>query len=336
MTFLFNKSARWLLAALLPLALFSCKKDEIRSREMLVFLQPDQAGIPTQTQTLSFLHTPADVRGERTTELRAYSSRELTEAAAELTILPAPEQLAAYNERFNLQSSLLPAGAYSIASGQTYRIEVGQRASNPVQIEITHPEELTDPNGYVLPLSIEQVSSKDKGLVISQTHQTVYLRILYNFTNVETTEVVPAGSLVNRSAWTVAVSNTTNGAPASNLLDGNNSSVWRSSNSSTAAKWIEIDMGAALLLKGLQFSPNYTNSNENGTRMTISSSNDNNTWTEQGVWTGTGPTAGTNATNPDLKGIQFIAPVTARYFRITFNSWVSGNRVGMAELNAVE
>ena len=71
MTFLFNKSARWLLAALLPLAMFSCKKDEIRSREMLVFLQPDQAGIPTQTQTLSFLHTPADVRGERTTELRA-------------------------------------------------------------------------------------------------------------------------------------------------------------------------------------------------------------------------------------------------------------------------
>lgn len=74
---------------------------------------------------------------------------------------------------------------------------------------------------------------------------------------------------------------------------------------------------------------------ENATQITVSTSNDNTTWMVQGVWRGTGPATGSSATAPDVKGIRFASPVTAQYFRLEINTWVSGNRVGIGELNAL-
>ncbi len=321
--------------ALFPLLLVSCKKEDLKSREMMVFLQPGIEGIPTLTQTIDLTHTPADIRGERTTQVHAYTSREVT-AQVNLTIQAAPELLAAYNNQYGTSHLPLPASAYRISSGDQATIAAGNRESSPIQIEITDPGQLTNPAGYVVPLVITKVDSKDKGIVLSTTHKAVYLKVSYTYTNVETTEAVPTGTTMARTGWIATVSNVTNGAPATNLLDGSNTTVWRSSNSSTAAKWIQIDMGDAKTLKGLVMTPNYTSTAENATRLTILTSADNSTWTTQGIWNGTGPAAGTNAANPNLKGIQFIAPVQARYFRIVYNSWTSGNRVGMAEINAVE
>jgi hypothetical protein len=120
------------------------------------------------------------------------------------------------------------------------------------------------------------------------------------------------------------------------MLDGNATTAWRSSNSATAAKWVSIDMGSTRQIKGIQISPNYVSVNENATGIRVSTSEDNITWTTQGNWKGTGPVTGSSATNPDLKGINFIRPVTARYFRLDITSWVSTNRVGIGELNVIE
>lgn len=337
MKFSINKSntLRWMLLGIFPLMAVSCKKEEIRSRELKVFLQPDIEGIATQTQSLSFTHTPADVRGERDTEVYAYLSREINHDVT-VYLAAAPDRLASYNATYSLETELMPAGSYQITSGDKYTIPAGQRQSNPIRISITTPQVLTNPDGYVLPLAITKVESKDKGAIVSTSHDVIYLRVHYNYTNVETTQAVPTGTLMDRAGWSVTVSNTTSGAPATNLVDGNNSTVWRSSNSASAAKWIQVDMGSAQTIKGFRLSPNYTNTNENATGLTILSSNDNTNWTTQGKWTGTGPASGTNATNPDFKGVQFIEPVTARYYRIEYTSWVSGNRVGLAELNAIQ
>jgi len=330
------KVFRWMLLGMVPLMALSCKKDdEIRSRELTVFLQPGLAGIPTKTQQLDLTHTPTEVRGEKTTEVHAYISRPI-EHAVELTVAAAPDMLAAYNDQYGENNLLLPAGSYQLTNGSTFSIAAGATESNAIGIAITAPEMLTSPNTYVLPLAIASVTSKDKGAVVSTTHKAVYLKVNNDYTNVETTQTVPAGTLVSRTAWTVAVSNITNGNPGSNLVDGSNNTVWRSQNSSGAAKWIEVDMGAAVAMKGMRMSPSYSSSNDNATRLTVLTSDDNVNWTSQGVWTGTSYASGTNANNPDYKGIQFIAPVTARYFRLEYNAWGTGNRVGMAELNVIE
>lgn len=324
-----------MLLGLFPLLAVSCKKDEIRSRELMVFLQPDVPGIPRQTQQIDLTHTPVEIRGEKTTQVHAYASRAL-DYDVELTIQPAPDMLASYNALYNENNALLPAGSYQITSGDTYAIAKGQNESQPIQIQITAPEMLTSPDGYVLPLAITKVTSKDKGVVISNTHKAVYVKVTYTYTNVESTQVVPAGAFATRTAWIVSVSNITNGNPGTNLVDGSNSTVWRSQNSAGAEKWIQVDMGAAVAMKGMRMSPSYSSANDNATRLTILTSNDGTTWTSQGIWNGTTYASGTNASSPDFKGIQFITPVTARYFRLEYNAWPSGNRVGMAELNVVE
>ena len=56
----------------------------------------------------------------------------------------------------------------------------------------------------------------------------------------------------------------------------------------------------------------------------------------QGIWTGTGPATTSSAVSPDIKGIDFIAPVVAKFFRFDITAWVSGSRVGIAELNAIQ
>lgn len=329
------KTFRWMLLGLFPLLAVSCKKDEIRSKELMVFLQPDLPGIPTQTQQVDLTHTPVEVRGERNTQVHAYASREL-DHAVELTIQPAPDLLASYNALRGQNNAILPAGSYQITSGEKYSIAKGDRVSQPIQIQITAPEMLTNPEGYVLPLAITKAESKDKGVVVSNTHKAVYVRISYTYTNVESTQVVPAGTFAVRTGWSVTVSNITNGNPATNLIDGNNSTVWRSSNTAGAEKWIQVDMGAATTMKGMRMSPSYSSANDNATRLTVLTSNDGTTWNFQGIWNGTTYATGTNANNPDYKGIEFISPVTARYFRLEYNAWPSGNRVGMAELNVVE
>jgi hypothetical protein len=70
--------------------------------------------------------------------------------------------------------------------------------------------------------------------------------------------------------------------------------------------------------------------------MIISTSDDNVTYSVQGTWKGTGPASGSSASAPDYKGVNFITPVTARYFKFDITARVNGNIVGVAEINAIQ
>lgn len=321
-------------AILVMLVFGACKKDVLSSKELLVFLQGDKTSF-TNSKTIPFVHTPVEVIGNTLVEVSAFATREVP-AAIELNISPSPELLSSYNESNETALELLPASAYRVVSSAPVQIAAGSRVSSAYQIEITNAAALTNPGGYLLPLSINTIESKDKGVQISTTHRAMYLEITYAFNNIQAGETPLTGTLADRTGWSVSVSNTTNGAPGSNLLDGSNSSVWRSSNSSSAAKWIVLDLAALREVKGFRISPSYNSANENAKSLSIAISDDNLNWTEQGIWNGTGTRSGTNASNPDFKGINFISPVQARYVRFTYLSWVGGNRVGMAEINVVE
>jgi hypothetical protein len=95
-------------------------------------------------------------------------------------------------------------------------------------------------------------------------------------------------------------------------------------------------MPAAQQVSGFKFTPNYNSTSENATQMTVSSSNDNVTFTVQGIWKGTGPAAGSSSSAPDFKGVNFLVPVTARYWKFDITAWVSTNVVGVGEINAIQ
>lgn len=313
----------------------SCKKEKLNSRELLVYLTGDYSAADNRA-VVPFLHTPVEIVGNTMIEVPAYATREVP-ADIDVTMYPDVSLVDAFNLKYNTAYLPMPSSAFRVVNAPQHKIPAGSLVSDPIKIEITDPSILTDPNGYLLPMTITGIESKDKGVQISTTHQAMYLNITYEYSNIAKTETPLNGTLMNRTAWSVTVSNTTSGALGPAMLDGNNSTAWRSSNSSTAAKWVVLNMGSTQTVKGFQIVPNYVSTAENPTQMTISTSTDNVTYTVQGIWKGTGPSASSSAASPDIKGVNFIAPVTARYFRLDITSVVNNTaRVGIGELNAVQ
>lgn len=320
----------------IAMVLVSCKKDNgLESKDLLVYLPGDYASA-TNTFTLALLHTPLDVTGTMSTKLAAMATREVA-ADVTLTLIADTSLIGEYNKANNTNCAALPSGAYHVVNPGTLKIKAGAIVSDSMEVEITDPSSLNNPNGYLLPFRIEKVEGQDKGVRISSNRGAAFINVTYQYNNIVASEAPVAGALADRTGWTATVSNTTSSTTGPTaMLDGNNSTAWRSSNSSTAAKWAIINMGALQTIKGLQLTPSYVSTNDNPTKITVSISADSLTWTSQGTWTGTRPASGTNAANPDQKGITFIAPVQTRYIRLDITAVVSGNRAGIGEVNAVQ
>lgn len=319
----------------LAILLFAgCKKDDgLDSKELLVYVR-GEFGAVNNSVTASLTQTPIAVWGSTAFRVQAYSTREVTSDVG-VYIYPDDQSVGLFNQANNKKCLLLPAGNYTL-NGNQHRIASGKDTSDALTIQLTNTSQLTDPNGYVLPLTIKKVDGADKGVGISSNRATAWLYIPYAFTNVDTVQTPLTGSLMSRTTWTVTVSNTTSGALGPAMVDGSNSTAWRSSNSTTAAKYVIVNVGGQQAVKGFQIVPNYVATAENATQMTVSTSTDSVTWKVQGIWKGTGPATGSTAASPDLKGVNFLAPVTARYFRFDITALVSGGRVGIGELNAVQ
>jgi len=322
---------------LLPLAalvLFgSCKKDELASKELIVYIGGDYASV-SNTVTVPLVHTPVDVSGTTVVRVAAAATRAVV-ADVDVSIVPDTSQVSQYNQKNGTSCVALPANTYKITNPGKHTILSGSLVSDSMQLEITDPASLTNPNGYLLPLTITAIEGEDKGVQISTNKRTVFVNVTYAFNNIIQAETPLTGTTMSRTAWVVTVSNTTSGALGPAMVDGNNSTAWRSSNSSTAAKYVIVNMGSQKALAGFQLVPNYVATTENATQIAVSTSTDNVTWVAQGVWKGTGPAAGSSAASPNIKGINFIAPVTAQYFRFDITALVSGSRVGIGELYAL-
>jgi hypothetical protein len=328
-------STRYIKLLLVFTMLFSaCKKTEVlESRELLVYLQGGFGELNNRVLA-SLTQTPTGTWGEKVYKIPMYTTREVPDDVV-VTIKADEGKVARFNTDNNLQTLMLPANSFKFNSSQ-HTIKAGTFFLNSIEVEITDPSVLTNPQGYVLPVTISNLESKDRGVKISSNRATAYLYIPYNYSNVDSTQTPLAGTVMPRTGWSVTVSNTTTGALGPAMLDGNNSTAWRSNNTATAAKWVVLNMGSSKTIKGFRITPNYVVTAENATQIIVSSSPDNVNWTVQGRWRGTGPAAGTSAASPDFKGLNFITPVQSQYFRFEIVSWVSGSRVGIAELNAFE
>lgn len=322
-------------ALLLTAVLASCKKDDgLNSKELLVYL-PGEYGSTNNTFTLPLLHTPVSVSGITVAKVAPRATREAA-ADIDVTIVTDTSLVTSYNKANGKSLLALPDNTYRIVNPGKMRIKAGSVSTDSLQIELTHPELLKDPAGYLLPLRISQLEGADKGAAISSNQRAAYVNVTYSYSNIDTAQNTLAGTLMSRTGWSVTVSNTTAGALGPAMLDGSNTTAWRSSNSSTAAKWVILDMGSTRTVKGFRLTPNYVAVAENPTTVMVATSMDNNTFAQQGTWRGTGPSGSSSATSPDIKNLNFIVPVAARYVRFDITSQVSGSRVGIGELNAVQ
>jgi hypothetical protein len=312
----------------------ACKKDSLKSKELLIFIKGDYGSVENRV-VAAFVHNPAAVTGKTNIKIAAGATREVP-ADIDVTFAPDITLIDQFNQKNGTTAIALPEANYRIVNSVKHKIVTGALASDSMEIEILNPQALTNPSGYLLPMKISGIDTKDKGAVISTNQSVVYLNVTYEFNNVKAGQAPQAGTLAARTAWSVTVSNTTSGALGPAMLDGNNSTAWRSSNTASALKQVILNMGSQQTVPAFQMVPNYVTTTENSTQITVYSSNDNTNWTLQGIWKGTGPASTSSAASPDIKGVNFVAPVTAQYFRFDITAWVSGNRVGIGELNAVQ
>lgn len=316
------------------LVVTGCKKDDPNSKELLAFISSD--GIDPHAVNLAFTRTPILSYGDSIAKIAVGLTRETTSEVS-VSITPDEARAASYNTANKTNYILLPAANYKIISSTQIKIMPGSViATDSLKLEILDRTKLNDEKGYILPLSISGISTKDKGIAASNNYGTIYIIVKGTYQNIDKTQTLLDGTLSPRTGWLTTVSTTTSGALGPAMIDGNNATAWRSSTSTTTARWCSIDMGSAQQLKGFRLVPNYVAVAENPTAISISTSLDNVTWTKQGEWKGTGPATGSTATTPDLKHINFINPVQARYFRFDITAIVSGNRVGIAELYVVQ
>ncbi len=315
-------------------ALISCKKDELVSKELLIFVKGEY-GSTNNTLTASLTRTPVSIWGNTVFDIPVYATHEVP-ADIDVYIYPDDRFVATYNQSNGTNYLLMPPGAYKVNNDYKHKIVAGSLVSDPINIDINNAAILTDTKGYILPLTVTKIEGKDKGAKISINQATVYIVVPYKYTNVDSVQTPLNGTLMARTGWAVTVSGSSTGTAnqASNMLDGSNSTYWRSNSSTTAVKTVTLNLGSVQTVQGLQISPNYNNANENATQITVSTSSDNVTYTPQGIWKGSTYTSGTSTASPDFKGINFLVPVQARYYKLEITAWPSGGIVGMAEINA--
>lgn len=131
-----------------------------------------------------------------------------------------------------------------------------------------------------------------------------------NFPKIETIQTV----VINTS------SQESDGGEATNLTDGDPTTIWHTMYSVTVAKyphWVDLDAGEVKMIKGFTYLPRQDGNNGNIKEYMIQLSKDGKTWGEP-------IQKGRFENNREEKKIRFSQPVEARYIRFTALSSQNG------------
>ncbi len=151
--------------------LTSCSEDELYSKDQRVYVNSGINGV------LSF-HLVDSPEGiiKRTLGFPVVSSRELA-VDADISFKVDESLLESYNDRNSTEYKILPPNCYD-AKNLIVKMKQGEFSSqDSVKIEITKPEEVEFDEEYLLPLTISNLSTDDKGVQISENLHTIYLKI---------------------------------------------------------------------------------------------------------------------------------------------------------------
>ncbi len=327
MKHLILKSVGWGSLMAVACLFSSCNDDELNSKELLVYTN---AGAQN-TINNQIIHTPVGSTGESKIGFPVCSTRELP-ADAEITFEVDESIVEAYNQEHKSNLQLIPGDLYTFSHSQV-KIAAGKAVSDaPVQIELKDLSKLTHADGYILPLRMSQVTSRDKGLKASSNMNTVYVIIGSSYKYIDDTATGVEGTLVDKADWTATSSSVYGPFGAAFALDNNNATSWFFISSST----LTVDMQKVNTLKGLRLTPNYTVFNLScyvGT-VHLSFSKDGEEWMEQGELELSPTSSDSSVDSPDYKYVKLYAPAEARYVKIY--AWAPATFGGFAEVDAIK
>lgn len=318
--------------------LFACKKDNnMNSKELLAFIKSD--GPSVHQADIAFIRTPVSLSGDSVARLAAYLTRE-TSADVMVSVGVDESQLAIYNQNNKSNFVILPAANYKIIGPAQLNIKAGEVVSaDSLKIQLLDRLKLNDLNGYILPLSVKEVSSKDKGVQASSSYRTVFIKAASKYTNIDLSKkTTPAGTLIDRTnpSWSIISASTpySSSYPAINVLDGKNNTYWFAGG---ADNNIVLDMSAVNAVKGFILAPTYAfGTSYNATKIEVLTSTDNQNWVSQGAYTTDAVLSSSSANAPDYRNINFYGPVTCRYVKFILNGGMGSGYNGFAEINAIK
>ncbi len=304
----------------------SCSDDELVSKELKAYVSTGQAN----KLRVQIVHKANESTGKTTVKFPVRTTRELA-ADANLSFEVDNSLITAFNQANNLNFQAIPQGAYAFVT-PSVTIHKGEMLSkDSVQLELKNLTELTDFNGYLLPIRLKGIDSKDKGLEASNNMGTVYLLVNLAFENIDDTATSIEGTLMDRSTWEASASSTYYSYVVNNMLDSNNDTSWFA----YGTPYITVDMKENATLKGFRFTPNYkvfsSSYNIGGVEVLIS--NNGTSWISMGRMAISAPSKESSVSNPDYKYVKFLKPVDTRYFRIQVTT-AHGGYAALAELDA--
>ncbi len=254
--------------------------------------------------------------------IATYSSAVTADLSADLSLVDA------YNLKNNTQYKAFPEGSYELVKSKA-QIPAGSKFSiDSFEVSIKNFAALQTGTAYILPLKTVAPAPFVMG---PKSVAYIILRI----SNIDPANAaITTGTVASRTGWSVTASGSYSANPVALVLDGSNSTAWSSEGGIPA--WMRLDMGAAKTVRGFRLVPSYAYRNENWLQVNVSSSNDGNTWQYIGTYNGSVTLASSNATNPDIKHLSFLSPVSARYFRFDIVRSSDASYTGLGEINAIE
>lgn len=235
----------------------------------------------------------------------------------------------AYNTANKTEHILLPATNYTISAAGKVTFAVGQSTAN-LSVALKDGQQLDPLKKYLLPLTVKlgNIAFPD------QAAKVIMVLVSGRITNIDPANSGLTGTAAIRTGWVLTSTTPFTNKPATRLVDGSNSTSWRSNGILPA--WVVVDMITASTVKGFSIIPNYEYRTSDFIEMDVLSSNDGTTWKTEGQYVGTATLSSSSATVPDIKTIKFIVPVNARYFKFNITKSTAGTYSGMCELNAIQ
>ncbi|MGJ1361469.1 BT_3987 domain-containing protein [Sphingobacterium spiritivorum] len=322
---------------LLVFGLFACSKEEIASKELLAYIKAD--GSPHEA-TIAFNRTPISTSGATSAQFTAYLTREAKKDVV-FSVQTEPSLVEQYNKQNKTSFDILPATNYELSGINGLTIKAGETVSNDsIRITLKNRQDLTNTNGYLLPLSIQTINSTEKGVTISNTHRTVYVIVSSTFNNIDQSSNKPvSGRFIDRKnpVWTIPSASAPyfSAYAAMNVLDGDVKTDYITNYG--ANNYINMDMNQVYQVKAIVLTPSYSfffplASNT----VDVLTSLDNITWTEQGKYIVQDLDESSSATNPDNRNINFYGAVKARYIKLIFDKDLGSSLSGYSEINAIQ
>lgn len=321
--------------AITALAVMPSCEDDLNSKELLAYLSaPVLKTAMTQTYSSTGEITTA---GIKRFDINAHLSRP-TSVHTQIKLIVDTSFVAEYNAKNKTSFKAMDPASVSFMNGGTPEMQAEEYICGDTVL--VDPSKLKAQTTYLLPIAMESISSKDKGIVMSTNRNVVFITISIGIlSNIDLSSDIPTGTAIDRSGWKITASDFSDEAlyPATKMIDNDPATYWHGAVQTLST--ITVDMGSVQPVKALQLlsmSGAGTLYLENITKAAVETSTDGVVWDNYGD-SGSLSTPG-NTTAPAVTNyIKFIYAKPCRYYKIiTKANRYSYKGSGIPELNALK